>query len=261
MCNTRVQELTYTIGSGPEISYRNPESQSFSNHLGSFEIVDTLLRIKPTEDFSNEMEARKAIDPYLLAWEIEADITSNIGAIRFSFKESQVIEIEPCHGLEQSIRVNSWESVKVSDGISVQMRHHKYPQPPREFRATPEVSHAYRRWKRYREGKEQLQAMAYFVLTLVESTSMEATTRKLRNATANKLNIDLEVLDKIGALSSEKGDSSTARKVRPNKEFEDLSPTEQEWLEKAVLRIIRQLGQRAAAAPLNRLSMNDLPTL
>lgn len=262
MCNTRVQELTYTIGSGAGISYRDPERQSFSNHLGSFEIIDTLLRVKPTEHFSSEIDARRAIETYLLDWEIEADITSNIGAIRFSFKESQVVEIEPCHGPEQPIRVNSWESARVSDGISAQMICHKYPPPPHEFCAkSEEVKQAYRRWKGYHDGKEPLQAMAYFVLTLLEFTSTEPTSRKRREAAAREFQIEPIVLTTIGNLSSERGDASTARKVFKKEEFEELSLIEQEWLDKAVRLIIRQLGQRAAEAPLRHLSMNDLPSL
>lgn len=253
MCNTRVQELTYTIGSGAGISYRDAERQSFSNHLGSFEIIDTLLRVKPTEHFSSEIDARRAIETYLLDWEIEADITSNIGAIRFSFKESQVVETEPCHELERAIRVDSWESAKVSDCVSVQIICHKYPRPPHEFRATQEVAQAYRRWKAHHEGKEPLQAMAYFVLTLADTTFGD------RSRAADELQIDSKILKEIGRLSSTKGNEITARKAKPL--LEDLSPKEQEWLEKAVRLVIRQLGQRAAGARLRDLSMKDLPSL
>jgi hypothetical protein len=83
MRDPHVQIMHYTIGSGEGISYRDPEALSFSNHLGDFVLVDKALRIKPTEHFSDEGEACTAIEPFLRAWEIEADLTSNVGAIRF----------------------------------------------------------------------------------------------------------------------------------------------------------------------------------
>ena len=46
-----------------------------------------------------------------------------------------------------------------------------FPNPPKDFRATSEVELAYGRWYGYRKGREPLQSMAYFVLTLLEVTA------------------------------------------------------------------------------------------
>ena len=43
------------------------------------------------------------------------------------------------------------------------MTRNQYPEPPLGFRATPEIEEGYRRWRRFREGEESLQTMAYFV--------------------------------------------------------------------------------------------------
>jgi hypothetical protein len=63
--------MHYAIGSGEGTSYRDPEALAFSNHLGDFELIDKELRIKPTEHFSEEGEARTANEPFLHVWEID----------------------------------------------------------------------------------------------------------------------------------------------------------------------------------------------
>jgi hypothetical protein len=66
----------------------------------------------------------------------------------------------------------------------------------------------------------------------------------------------------LGRLASETGDATTARKAvaaaRP------LTPKEAQWLETAVIAIIRRIGEVVAAgsaASLPQLTMADLPTL
>lgn len=80
MRDPHVQVMHYEVSSGEGISYTDPEPISISNHLGTFDLGDKKLRIAPTEHFSDEDEARRAVDPFLRAWEIEADLNSNVVA-------------------------------------------------------------------------------------------------------------------------------------------------------------------------------------
>ena len=256
MRDPHIQTMHYTIGSGEGISYRDPEALSFLNHLGDFELVDKELRIKPTEHFSDEGEARTAIEPFLRAWEIEADLKSNVGAIRFTFKRVELIDRDPPPpGSPQVLEVKAAAFAFVTASASLHVTYRRYPQPPQTFRATPEVQHAYRRWVGFRSGKEPLQSMAYFVLTLLESVAGS------RQRAARTFQIDSAVLGTIGRLSSTKGDESTARKAGPDVPFQELSGAEKQWLEEAVRRVIYQLGQHASGNPLALLSMNDLPSI
>jgi len=252
-----VQTMHYAIGSGEGISYRDPEALSFSNHLGDFDLVDKELRIKPTEHFSDEGEARTAIEPFLRDWEIEADLKSNVGAIRFTFERVELIDRDPPPpGSPRVIELKAALSAfATTASASLHLTYTRYPQPPQTFRATPEVQHAYRRWIGFRSGKEPLQSMAYFVLTLLESVA------RGRQSAARTFQIDSAVLGTIGRLSSTKGDESTARKAGPDVQFQELSGAEKQWLEEAVRRVIHQLGQRASGAPLALLSMDDLPSI
>jgi hypothetical protein len=249
--------MHYTIGSGEGISYRDPEALSFSNHLGDFELIDKELHIKPTEHFSDEGEARTAIEPFLHAWEIEADLTSNIGAIRFTFERVALIDRDPPPpGSPKVIKLKAMlGNVSLASSFSLHLTRRRYPQPPQAFRATSEVQQAYRRWMGFRAGKEPLQAMAFFVLTLLEKPAGG------RKKAACTFHIGLDVLNTIGELSSTKGDESTARKASLGGQYQQLSDAEKQWLEAAVPKVIHQLGQYASGTSLTRLSMNDLPSI
>jgi hypothetical protein len=251
-----VDAIHYAVGSGEGISYSNPEPVSFSNHLGVFDLSDGRIRIVPSEHFPNENDARQAVEPFLRAWEIESDLTSNIGMIRFKFDRAEVLDRNPpAAGSSKAIEIKGASMVLVSEGFSTHLTCSKYPEPPKTFRVTAEVQHAYRRWLGYRLGKEPLQSMAFFVLTQLE----EATGGRQR--AARSFQIGKKVLDTIGELSSTKGDESTARKAPPGNKFQELSGSEKQWLEEAMRRVVHRLGEHASGAPLTQISLRDLPSL
>ena len=258
MRDPHVQTMHYTIGSGEGISYQDPEALSFSNHLGDFELVDQELRIQPTEHFSDEQEARTAIEPFLRDWEVESDLTANVGAIRFTFTRVELIDRDP--PLPRGPLVINMKAAigafAVTATASLHLTYRMYPKPPQTFCATSEVQLAYRRWVGFRSGKEPLQAMAYFGLTLLYS--LLPVVGSGRHEPFKSISPSLTI---FGRLSSTKGDESTARKAVPGVQFQDLSGAEKQWLEEAVRRVIHQLGQHASGTALTQLTMNDLPRI
>ncbi|MEP6934966.1 MAG: hypothetical protein ABI988_13670 [Nitrospirota bacterium] len=253
MRDPHVQAIFYKISSGEGFSYVNPESVSFSNDLGTFDLNDGRLRVVPRDHFTNEADAHRTIEPFLQAWEIETDLTSRLGLIRFKCEGAEVIDRNPPPlGSSQVIEVGTASIVTVGCSASLHTTHSKYLQPPKTFRVTPDVQSAYERWLGYRSGKEPLQGMAYFVLTCVESIGGG------RKGAAHFFQIDSSVLSKIGNLSSTKGDKSTARKAGTNVE---LSDSEKQWLEQTMRRVIHRLGEHSMGAPLTLISLCDLPSL
>lgn len=256
MRDPHVQTMHYEISSEEGISYRDPEPLSFSNHLGTFDTAENKLRISPAEHFADEEEARRAIEPFLRAWEIDADLRSNVGRIRFKFERVALVDRDPPPpGSSAVIHVKAASMVLLGGSVSIHVTHKKYPEPPKTFSATPEVQHAYRRWLGFRFGKEPLQSMAYFVLTLLESAAGG------RQPASRAFQIDSLVLGTIGRLSSTRGDEGTARKAGPGIQFQDLSGAEKQWLEEAIRRVIRRLGEHASGASLTLISMSDLPSI
>lgn len=133
-----------------------------------------------------------------------------------------------------------------------------YRQPPSDFEATPDVASARARWLDYRAGREPLPAMDYFVLTLVWASAGGRNNTK--NAAAAKVfQIDERVLPKISELTTARGAPTTARKAPPKGgRFQELTGAEQAWLEQAVRKAIKRLGERASGATLTLLTFSDL---
>ena len=94
--------------------------------------------------------------------------------------------------------------------------------------------------------------MAYFVITLMESIAGGG-----RAKACELFKIDMEVRKKIGYLCSERGSALTARKVKST-DFDDLSHIEQEWLERAVKRLIFRLGELAAGQTLELITLKNV---
>jgi hypothetical protein len=220
------------------------------------ELRDGKLTVEITEHFADEDDARRAIDPFLRAWEIEADLNSNVGMIRFKFDRADLIDRDPPPpGTPQFIHAKAVATGIAVGNASLHVTYRKYPRPPAVFRTTTEVEIAYHRWMGYRAGKEPLQSMAYSILTLLESSAGG------RKRVAQTFQIDEAVLDRIGKLSSTKGDARTARKFRRGTVLQELSSPEKQWLEQAIRRVIHRLGEHASGAPLPQITLTDLPKL
>ena len=254
MRDPHVISLLYQISSEGIVEYRNPDNLLFENHLGVFNLVDDKLMFKPHEHFSTEQDALYAIEPFLKSWEMEADLTSNIGTIRFTFEKSNIIDRNPPKAGE-SIKGEMHSSTKIAFGLKAEITAvmSKFPNPPRNFGTSENVEMAYRRWLGYKNNSEPLQSMSYFVLTiLLESAGGQ------KNA-ARSYNIDTAILRKLGELSSTKGDATTARKA--GAVLNELTPQEKQWIEEAVKKMIYQMGVYVSGLIPEKLEIRDLPQI
>lgn len=256
MRDPHVEAVYFTVGSADDISYENPVPMAFSHHLGEFFLADGVLKVNPAEHFCSGQEAGQAMEGFLRAWEIEADLKQNLGMIKFSYSHADVIDRDPPPIGGQYVHAAGIASaLAISDSVTCHLTARCYPPPPTCFSASEYAQHAHRRWLGYRRGQEPLQAMAYFVITLVE-----------RIAGGGKANfcdlfrIDMAVRKKMGDLCSERGSALTARKVKST-DFNDLSHIEQEWLERAVKRLIFRLGELAAGQPMELITLENVEQL
>jgi len=80
-----IARLHFEIGSEEGSSYENPEPVSFENSLGRFDARDAKLVVEPADHFADHDASRSIIEPFLRSWEIETDLDSNPGTIRFKF--------------------------------------------------------------------------------------------------------------------------------------------------------------------------------
>jgi hypothetical protein len=251
-----VTRLQFEIRPEKGTSYENPEPLTFENPLGQFDARDGKLLVEPVDHFADETAARSIIEPFLRSWEIETDLDANPGTIRFRFQSADVIDRDPPPpGSDLSIQLVG-ESLLITGGtIETLITRRKYPQPPTAFEATVDVARAHARWLDYRAGREPLPSMGYFVLTLVETAAGS------RKNAAGVFQIHSRVLDKLGELVSTRGGPATARKAPSGGLFQELTGAEQAWLEQAVRKLVKRLGEHASGATLSRLTLGDLPKL
>jgi hypothetical protein len=95
-----------------------------------------------------------------------------------------------------------------------------------------------------------------FVFPIDQERSKKQYSPKRRQRAAEKYLISKDVLDKIGELASDYGDSLTARKATAKRPF---TGPECAWLEAVVKMLVWQLGTLESERKL--ITMSDLPNL
>ena len=207
--------------------------------------------------FSTAHDARAVVDPVLRAWEAEADLRGNRGALRFKFAMANIVDRSPCPpGVVRAVGIDpvtAGATVTATGEVVVHVNNASYPEPPsKSFRVNPDAQSILDRYFGYLDGREPLLSMAYFCLTTVENNAAKSDQRK---RAADKYRIKLEILNKIGELTARRGDRLTARKASA---MQPLTASESAWLE-AAGEMIQQLGTLEAAR--SWVEMSDLPPL
>jgi hypothetical protein len=114
-------------------------------------------------------------------------------------------------------------------------RHH-------DHRADPLLSGLISRYEDCRSGRERPTVMGFFCLTALEQVfgdGPRSTGESKRAKTAAALGMPMDLLDRLGDLTSDVGSFRTGRKGRPDLDATELSADEALWIENAVRRLIR----------------------
>ena len=252
MNDPHVEALHYKIGTGSDsISYGDPPPLAFGNNIGTFSLSAGLLTVELAEHFPDEQSARQLVDPFLRAWELHMDLTANLGQIRFTFENSKIIDRNPPASAGLVVQCKAASISILSGNARIRLTCNKYPDPPASFAITPDVELFHARWRHYREGKQSLQTMAFFILDSLKRSAGSTA------AISHTYEISRNVLDKIGYLASYKGDEMTARKS----DFIKMTGAEHGWLEATIKKVILRVGEHASGTPLTKLTLSDLPPL
>ena len=248
MNDPHVEALQYSLVTDVGDDFAKAQDCAVSNEQFEGTLSQGILTLRPKQHFSTEVEARTIADRFARAWEISAGLGQTRPILRFRFSGAQLVDRAPTPG---RVEIAASDTVSLSERWSVTTAYLSYPLPPTsEFRLIPEVEALWDRFGGYRAGRELLLNMAYFSLTLIANFGGGS---KRQAAAAYK--IDAKILDKIGELTSERGDHLIARKL--TKRTGPLTLAEASWLEAAILAIMRHL----AGPRQNQLRMSDLPQL
>jgi hypothetical protein len=243
-----VVSLRYRLISGVEnVSFADnaapveDTTDAFSMRLDGGVVTFEMLEHHPTEE-----SARRAVKPYLCAWEIDHALRVGRREFCFEFEDAEVIDREPPKPGEP-VAVYPETGVltlRPTVGATVAVIHGNYPKPPSNFAFDRAVETLWLRYVGYLKGREPLASMAYYSKTFVDSFG----------GGGPALGISRNVMEKLQALSSYAG----GRKADGSRPF---TSKEQEWLEATVKAIIRRVGEVAAGASPSPLTMSDLPAL
>jgi hypothetical protein len=204
-----------------------------------------------------ESEARGIVEEFLRAWEISTGILQGPDGLGFIFNSSITLKqpTEDDDSRSKVLDVDSSEIILLSDVVKLHVSRAKYPEPPQNFKVSPEVEMMFIRYKMYREGRESLLGMAYWCLTVMEYAAGG------RPEAADQYRVDYRILRKLGELSGNRGDVRDARKLKGNAGTTPLKPAEREWIRAVVKRLILRVGEYAydPVAKLQLLTMADFP--
>ncbi len=196
---------------------------------------------------------------YLRSWEILIGLEDDPDDLRLVYEHADIIDRSPPKTDGNTINLHAHISshVTLSDSVTIHVSRGKYPSLPMSFSASPDAETMYLRYKSYRQNRETLTSMAYMCLTIFQASASS------RKDVARQYNIDHEVLDTLGRLSSTKGSPGEVRKFPKNGTFEPLSPKEREWMVQVIKAIIRRVGEYAydRKTKLKQIAMKDFTEL
>jgi hypothetical protein len=267
MKDPHVVSLTYRIDKAETVDF--DKAPPLKVDRGAFRVtIDAYAaKIEMVDHFASVAEARSAVQPFLRAWELEADLRGPDERFRFVYGTAEVIDRNPARTGTLVKTVGAPVAASAVFGVSHTSRA-KWPDPPEELEVSPDADALWRRWWRQREEKrEPLLAATYWALTMLEAApglTAPAKPRhgsKRRQAASAFFNIDLDVLNMIGELTSTRGGNDEERKAEGR--ATPLSPAERHWLEAAFRALVRRVAEQAyhGRPPPRPLAMRDLPKL
>jgi hypothetical protein len=259
MNDPHVEWLVYRLETAATLVFQNPEPREDDTSSFHLRLEDGRLTVTMKDHYASVEEARRAVWPFLDAWELDWALSHHgRREMKFTYESHKLVDRDPPPlGASQTIQPFAVECVATVGVPTVVVGQRSYPPPPSAFRVSPDVETLWDRYERSMLGREPLQGMGYFCLSSIEATYGGASNK--RQATATALGVHVDVLGKIGELTSTRGDAQTARKGSTSG---PLTDAQTEWLKAAIREIIRRAGMLAAgSAPSRQLTMADLPRL
>jgi hypothetical protein len=260
MTDPHVQTLTFRLRTDETISYKDDAAPvTYETPTFKATLEKGVVSMSMKQHFATAGEAINAVMPDLRSWEILTGLQFGPGSFGFEFEGADVIDRNPppASGQQVQFRLESGR-IRIGGGPA---RFHvvrsQYPGPPKQFKADANVEVLWKRYARYRQGGEPLTGMGYFCLSVIQADAGG------RQKAATKFAINVDLLHKLGELTSEAGDETEARKRDHGSTYLPLTEKQKTWINAAICVLIRRVGELAAnpgvANP--QITMSDLPSM
>lgn len=253
-----VETLEYCLKHSNEISFDNPPKIEEEFRDFKMKLADGLLQIQMKLFFSREVEARTIVEPFLKAWELDNFLKNGYKDFCFEFICSKIVDRNPPTVTRSKVLIAEvGEFFVFGNKVGFHVTRKSYPTIPKNLLYTPDVESLAARYEGFLNGREPLLSMAYFCLSLLQFTSGG------RIKAANKYNIDKDVLDLLGTLTSEHGDKSESRKLAKNSKLKPLTELEQTWIQETIKLIIRRKAEYDFDnyAKFSQINFKSLPSI
>ena len=259
MNDPHVVALNYRVEHGPEFDYSKAPALSESTRDFDIRLEDTKVRFAMKTHHATVRDAVDAAEKYIRAWELHVALKRGPNAFTLRFDRPEIVDRNPTTGV---VRVSA-NPVRFNVALSqpeVTVSLGSYPSPPSPGLArNPDVESMFIRYMGYRDGKEPLTSMAYFCLTVLESSAVKKKGETARKAAARQYCIANGVMNNVGTLCDKKGGRG-ARKAKGV--HLELTQGEKRFLEDAVKAMIRRAAEveHDPHASHNLIGLGDLTT-
>jgi len=248
----RVTRVVYRLKSESD-AHDFSKAAPLDGHLDgwSFRLEDGVLSATPHDDCRTREAARNNLEDRLREWSQSVFLSGSGIQIRFDYERSEVEVIDPPPNAAFVFPETAMGTLTAGTP-TIRLGHGTYPAPDPAYRRTPLTDLLTERLRALEDGRAELPAVAYLVLSAIEQAFGG------RKACAAALSVDSDVLGTLGRLSAQ-FDPVIGRKA-----FGDPKPLtgdELGWLRAVSPRLVRRLGEAAAGGPLAQVTMADLPKL
>jgi FAD/FMN-containing dehydrogenase len=121
--------------------------------------------VEPKTHFATADEARAVVQPVLNAWELDAGLKNDPGALRFVYLRPEIVERNPPPG-SAVLHAQTGDYVLFGEEVALRWNRNEYPAPPAGLVVSTEVDAMYDRFSRYKAGQVPLGPMADFCRTV-----------------------------------------------------------------------------------------------
>lgn len=256
MRDPHVVALHYTLETTPGHEFDNPPPLSVARPEFDARLDNGALVVTPREHYASAEAVRTIVEPFLRAWETDV-LLHRLQKIRFAFERAEVVDRDP-PAAGQPIEAHA--DIRLAEmtlSATATCYWRTYPSPPGAFAQTPIVDRMRVRFEEFREGRDSVFGTAYYCLTEIEQSVQGGKGRAARTLAAGRYGIDVDILNRIGELSSERGGPREARKA--GKPAATLD--ERQWLHEALRAVIRRVARAEAGDVESVLTLADLPPL
>jgi hypothetical protein len=266
MNDPHVERLRYRLKVDPnQLSFKNPPPISQEYDAFRIRLDDGILIVDMKEHHASVKSAKEKVEGFIQDWMIHAALDFDWNLLKFEYENAEVIDRKPSPKVPgqvtgQGILTLPMLTVRGTATV-LPLKRSEYPAPPIRFRATPDVETMWFRYHQHLQDKETYQALGYFCLSLMEWRT--GVSPGARDAASRIYNIKLDVLKKLGKLTTVTGSVRDARKLGSGSTLIPLTDSERRWIREAVKMLILRKGEYdfdpATAASLKQITMADLP--